>query len=199
MIFWHLSGPFDLAENNQAVHIWLMHGSFFTAGVLFWLQFIPSPPFRRRMPLLSQAAALLITNVIMIGIAMALSIFATHSVYPVYDHIPGVTLPAYADQQIGAAILWVCGDFWALPTMIVIVRRLIMADGNLTAALDRVLNRGASRSVPRGWGRPAVGAAVRGPAVPGPGVRGPGVRGPGVHGPGVRGPGQRPSPPDGDS
>ena len=156
MICWHLPGPFDLAENNPAIHIWLMHGSFFAAGVLFWLQFIPSPPFRRRMPLVSQAAALLVTNAIMIGLAMALSIFVNGSVYAVYDHVPGVTLPPFADQQIGAAILWVCGDFWALPSMIVIVRRLIVTDGNITATLDRVLNRGASRSVPRGWARPAA-------------------------------------------
>ena len=65
----------------------------FATGVLFWLQFIPSPPFHRRMPLLSQAGALLGTNVIMIGMAMTLSIFVTGSVYPVYDHIPGVALP----------------------------------------------------------------------------------------------------------
>jgi putative membrane protein len=160
MILWHLPGPFDLAENNQTIHIWLMHGSFFAAGVLFWLQFIPSPPFRRRMPLVSQAAALLVTNAIMIGLAMALSIFVSGSIYPVYDHVPGVTLPAFADQQIGAAILWVCGDFWALPSMIVIVRRLIVTDGNITATLDRVLNRGAARSVPRGWARPVAGAGA---------------------------------------
>jgi cytochrome c oxidase assembly factor CtaG len=158
MLFWHLPAPFDLAENNQAVHIWLMHGSFFAAGVLFWLQFIPSPPFRRRMPLKSQAAGLLVTNAVMIGIAMSLSIFVNASVYPVYDHVPGVSLPPFADQQIGAAILWVCGDFWALPAMIMIVRQLIVTDGSLTAALDKVLNRGASRNTWTAWGRPRAGA-----------------------------------------
>jgi cytochrome c oxidase assembly factor CtaG len=166
MLFWHLPRPFDLAENNQAVHIWLMHGSFFAAGVLFWLQFIPSPPFRRRLPLVSQAAALVVTNVIMIGIAMALSIFVTGSVYPVYDHVPGVTLPPFADQQIGAAILWVCGDFWALPAMIVIVRQLIVTDGSLTTALDKMLNRGASRASWTAWGRPTAGVLAQRPSPP---------------------------------
>ena len=144
--------------------------SFFAAGVLFWLQFIPSPPFRRRMPLVSQAAALLVTNAIMIGIAMALSIFVNGSVYPVYDHVPGVTLPPFADQQIGAAILWVCGDFWALPTMIVIVRQLIVTDGSLTAALDRMLNRSASAEQldgvgPAGRGRAGSAAVAAGRGV----------------------------------
>src|ERR1700726_886492 len=151
MIFWHLSGPFDLAENNQAVHIWLMHGSFFAAGVLFWLQFIPSPPFRRRMPLPSQAAALLGTNLVMIFIAMALSIFASRSVYSVYNHVPGVTLPPFADQQIGAAILWVCGDFWAMPSMVVIVRRMVAAEGSMSAAVDKILNRGPGRTGSWAW------------------------------------------------
>jgi putative membrane protein len=160
MVVWHLPGPYDLAENNQAVHIWLMHSSFFAAGVLFWLQFIPSPPFRRQMPLVSQAAALLVTNFIMIGIAMALSIFVSGSVYSVYNHVPGVTLPPFADQQIGAAILWVCGDFWALPTMIVIVRQLITADGSITGVLDKMLNRGAARTTWTAWSRPPAEAAV---------------------------------------
>ena len=162
-----------------------MHASFFAAGVLFWLQFIPSPPFRRRMPLVSQAAALLVTNFIMIGIAMALSIFVNGPVYPVYAHVPGVTLPPFADQQIGAAILWVCGDFWALPAMIVIVRRLIVTDGSITAALDGMLNRGSARS---GW------ATGRGGLASGFGAR----PGPGFGASPARGLAQRPSP-DGES
>jgi putative membrane protein len=161
MLLWHLPGPFDLAEENQAVHIWLMHGTMFGTGVLFWLQIIPSPPFRQRMPLLSQAGALLGTNVAMIGIAMTLSIFAQGSVYSVYDHIPGITLPAFADQQIGAAILWVCGDFWAMPSMIVIVRRMVATEGSMSAAVDKILSRGSARPGSWGWGRPGALAELR--------------------------------------
>ena len=151
MIVWHIPAAFDLAQNNQLVHIYLMHASFFLAGVLFWLQFIPSPPFRSRMPLLGRAAALLATNVVMIFIAMTLSIFASHSIYPAYDHVPGVTLPAFADQQIGAAVLWVCGDFWALPTMIVTIRKLLNDETGVGSALDRFVSRGSRSAAARSW------------------------------------------------
>jgi putative membrane protein len=145
MIVWHLPGPYDLGERNQTVHIWLMHGSFFAAGLLFWLQFIPSPPFRIKMTPVSQAGALLATNVVMWALAMAMGFLSSTSWYSVYNHIPGVTLPAYADQQIGAGILWICGDFWAIPTMIFVMRRLMAEDGSMSAAVDRILGRGSQR------------------------------------------------------
>jgi putative membrane protein len=145
MVVWHLPGPYDLAERNQTVQIWLMHSSFFIAGVLFWLQFIPSPPFRIMMKPVSQAAALVVTNVVMWLLAMAMGFLTSASWYPVYNHIRGVTLPAFADQQIGAGILWICGDFWAIPTMVFVIRRMMAEDGSVSAAVDRLLGRGSAR------------------------------------------------------
>jgi putative membrane protein len=145
MVFWHLPGPYDLASQNPAVHIWLMHGSFFVVGVLFWLQFIPSAPFRIKFSRPAQMAALLLTNVSMWVLAMSMSILSNASWYSVYRHVPGVSLPPFADQQIGAAILWVCGDFWAVPAMVYVVRKLIAEDGDVSSAVDRMLGRGRSR------------------------------------------------------
>jgi putative membrane protein len=142
MLAFELPGPLDLAERDRAVHVWLMNGGMLATGVLFWLLIIASPPLRLQARPAVQAMALLATNVVMFLIAISMTLLTSGSWYAAYAHIPGVGLAPLADQHVGAGILWVCGDLWAVPALIVALRRWIAEEaGGVDAALERILGQ----------------------------------------------------------
>ena len=128
MLLWHLPGPYDLANRDSAVHVWLMHSSLLLFGTLFWLQFIGSYPLHPTLRPLQRAGALFGTNAAMFVLAMAIGMMSTRPWYAVYGHGVGARLSALGDQQVGAGILWVCGDFWCFPALYRAVKEWISED-----------------------------------------------------------------------
>ncbi len=122
MVFWHLPGPYDYSVQHRLVQILVEHYSLFLLGVAFWLQLIASRPFSPMLPPLRRAWALVGTNVVMVVLAMTLALFSGHA-YPVYTHVGGRVLSQLADQQIGGATLWVCGDLTIAPSLYVFIAR----------------------------------------------------------------------------
>ncbi len=119
MILWHLPGPFDAAAGHPMVHIFLEHGSFFGFGVALWLQIFGSRPFRPQLPGPQRVAALIATNGVMVIVAATLVLF-TSNAYPWYA-IGHTVAQQAADQQIGGAILWVCGEIAFLPATLYLI------------------------------------------------------------------------------
>jgi cytochrome c oxidase assembly factor CtaG len=119
MVFWHFPGPFDLALRNEQVHIWLEHSCFFAFGLGLWLQVLGSYPFRPILDGPHRIAVLIATNAVMVTTAMTLVMF-TGAVYSGYASFHSLAQRT-ADQQIGGAILWVCGEISFLPTILYLV------------------------------------------------------------------------------
>jgi hypothetical protein len=75
-----------------------------------------------------------------------MSIFTKTPWYKMADFSMGMAMPiSFHDQQLAAAILWVCGDVWAVPLLIVLVRRVIIRDGGFFEVLNRYSADGSER------------------------------------------------------
>jgi hypothetical protein len=69
-----------------------------------------------------------------------MGVLSRNAWYASYLEMLGPT-KAFADQQLAAGILWICGDFWVAPALIVLGRRLLRRQGGLSAAFERSLGR----------------------------------------------------------
>ena len=128
MVVWHIPIIFNWASWHGWVMNWLMAPSFVIVGLLFWRIILPSGPWPARGSTHVQIGAIVVTAFEMLVLAMAMSIFTKAPWYTMNVMMEG-SVEALRDQQWGAGILWVCGDFWAAPALLLIATR--MARGSL--------------------------------------------------------------------
>ena len=150
MVAAHVPVIFDFVMGRTWAMEWLMEPAFLFSGLFFFHFLIPSPPRKNHVKIRYQFAMVLVTVAEMFFLAMAMSIFTSASWYTVLtpghgmEMMPGMArtaAAAFSQQRLAAGILWICGDFWAGPVLIVILLRLIKRDGSVFKALDRQSSR----------------------------------------------------------
>ncbi len=148
MVSAHLPVVFDWVMERTWVMDWVMEPAFLLSGLFFFHYLVPAVPRKIRVRLRLQLLMVVVTMLEMLVMAMSMSIFTKAAWYSVMYGQPrpmaGMTMTgpvitvaqAFHQQQLAAAILWICGDFWAVPCLVLITRRLITRDGSLFAALE---------------------------------------------------------------
>jgi cytochrome c oxidase assembly factor CtaG len=140
MVFWHVPVIFNWASWHEWPLTWLMAPSFIVTGILFWRVILPSRPSPARGSARVQFAAIVVTGLEMLVLAMALSIFTRAPWYSMIVALHGHAA-ALRDQRWAAGILWICGDFWAIPALVLVGYRIYGKEGGLSASLERALGR----------------------------------------------------------
>ncbi len=152
----HIPSVFDASMELQWGMDYLLEPSFLLSGLFFFHFIVSSSPRKNKVGIRLQLFMVLSTMLEMLVMAMSLSIFSNSAWYAVMKPMAGMTnmnmagmtmpattlLEAFHQQQLAAGVLWVCGDFWAVPCLILIIRRLANRNGG---SLFNALNRGSEK------------------------------------------------------
>jgi len=156
MVISHVPAVFDASMRNRWAMDYVLEPAFLLSGLFFFHFIISSTPRKNKVGIRLQLFMVLSTMLEMLVMAMALSIFSNSAWYEVMKPMAGMSnmnmagmsmpattlLEAFHQQQLAAGVLWVCGDFWAVPCLIVIMRRLAKRNGG---SLFNALNRGSEK------------------------------------------------------
>ncbi len=156
MVASHIPSVFDASMEHQWGMDYLLEPSFLLSGLFFFHFIVSSSPRKNKVGIRHQLFMVLSTMLEMLVMAMSLSIFSNSAWYAVMKPMAGMTnmnmagmtmpattlLEAFHQQQLAAGVLWVCGDFWAVPCLILIIRRLANRNGG---SLFNALNRGSEK------------------------------------------------------
>jgi len=149
MVASHTPAVFNYFMSTDQKMELLMEPAFLLSGLWFFHFLVVSYPRRLTTRLRYQFALVVTTMFEMFIMAMAMSIFTKTAWYTMAG-MAGMTSSNssasmlavmsgfdFHNQQLAAGILWICGDFWAVPLLVLIIRRVMSRDGSLLAALER--------------------------------------------------------------
>lgn len=150
MVSSHLPAVFDWVMYRQWAMDLLMEPAFLLSGLYFFHFIVKASPRKNRERVRWQFVMIAVTMMEMLFVAMAMAIFSKTSWYSsmqptAMEAMPGMRIPgmalnavdAFHQQQLAAGILWICGDFWAVPSLVVLIRRFAGENGGLLAAFER--------------------------------------------------------------
>ena len=140
MILWHLPAVYNWGSWHDWAMNWLMTPMFLATGYLFWRVILPSHPGPSRGSPKVQVAAVVITAFEMLVLAMSMAIVTKTPWYSMHVAMDG-PVAALRDQRWAAGILWICGDFWAVPALALIAYRIFGAEGGVSASFERAMGR----------------------------------------------------------
>ena len=140
MVFWHIPAVYNWASWHDWAMNWLMGPLFVATGYLFWRVILPSHPGPARGSTTVQVVGVVVTAFEMLVLAMALAIFTKDPWYSMHVVMDGPTA-ALRDQRWAGGILWVCGDLWAIPALVLIAYRMFGTEGGVSASFERALGR----------------------------------------------------------
>jgi cytochrome c oxidase assembly factor CtaG len=138
MVISHLPTVFNWAMRSMTIYHWVVEPAFLFSGWWFFTFIVNAPGRDVISRLRIQLLMLVVTMAEMFILAMSMSIFTKSSWYAMGMGMRAeVGRIAFHDQQLGAAILWVCGDFWAVPLVVLVIRRVAARDGSVLGAVER--------------------------------------------------------------
>ena len=133
MIAGHVPRIFDFVMTHGWWATELMNLTFFASGMWFFLCL-----WQMSTPLRWSILGVIATMAVMLFLAMSMSIFSSTSWYSSMASMPGMVMASdFSSQQLASAILWICGDLWAVPMLVVLLRRVTEREGSLLGAVQR--------------------------------------------------------------
>jgi cytochrome c oxidase assembly factor CtaG len=138
----HLTGIYDSALRNQAVHA-AEHVALLTTALLFWMPIVRADPAPSVLSYPARILYLFVAMPAMAFLGLAL-VSARHVLYATYAQSEG-TARALADQQAAGAIMWAGTMVLIVPALAFVLLDWMRADEREAERIDARLASASTR------------------------------------------------------